>query len=231
MTYSINWKKLGEVGVDGGIMIVSDAENFPRYFDPPHFYTHENPEGPNNAKLRRNKKYPEMEKIDLGEYDQGNGFIDVLAHDTCFKIGKYSGYSVPWLGGDGTFDVWGKFLENKIVDILIYSFGTYNTLYKDDFEIEKTKECSIDIYSGIIGIDEPNNHDNTGFVKPILEFDCPNDNEKYDIFNISLKFKEDFLGEQLLGTLVELEPDNKITKNDIKELMKEIISDEEEQNG
>ena len=52
-----------------------------------------------------------------------------------------------------------------------------------------------------------------------------------DRFNISLKFKEDFLGEQLLGSLLELEPDNKITKNEIKELMKEIISNEEEQNA
>ena len=230
-TNIINWKKLGEVGVDGGIIIVSDAENFPRYFDPPHLYTHENPEGPTNAKLRRNKKYPEMENIDLGEYEQGNGFIDVLTHDTCLKIGKYSGYSVPWLDGDGTFSLWGRFFENKITNILIYASGYYNTEHEEDFEIKKTKECSIDIYSGRIGIDEPNDHDNAGFVKPTLEFDCPNDNEKFDIFNISLKFKEDFLGEQLLGTLVELEPYNKITKNEIKELMKEIISNEEEQNA
>ena len=223
------WKKLGEVGVDGGIIIVSDAENFPKYFDPPHLYTHENPDGPNNAKLLRNTKYPEMETVDLGKYDQGNGFIDVLAHDTCFKIGKYSGYSVPWLGGDGTFDVWGRFVENKIVDILIYSFGTYNTLYEDDFEIEKTKECSIDIYSRRIGIDEPNKLDKNGFVQPVLNLECPNNRQQYDIFELSLKFKS--FGTELLGTHIELEPDNKITKNEIKELMKEIVSNEEEQNA
>ena len=224
-----NWKKLGEVDVDGGIMIVSDAENFPKYFDPPHLYTHEDPDDPNNAKLLRNTKYPEMETVDLGKYDQGNGFIDVLAHDTCFKIGKYSGYSVPWLGGDGTFDVWGRFVENKIVDILIYSFGTYNTLYEDDFEIEKTKECTIDIYSGRIGIDEPNKHDKNGFVQPVLNLECSNSRQQYDIFELSLKFKS--FGTELLGTHIELEPDNKITKNEIKELMKEIVSNEEKQNA
>ena len=224
----IKWNKLGEVGVDGGIMIVSDAENFPKYFNPDHLYTLENQEEFDNAKLHRNTKYPEMETVDLGKYDQGNGFIDVLAHDTCFKIGKYSGYSVPWLGGDGTFDVWGRFVENKIVDILIYSFGTYNTLYEDDYEIEKTKECTIDIYSGRIGIDEPFNLEN-GFVQPVLNLECPNNRQQYDIFEISLKFKS--FGTELLGTLLELEPDNKITKNDIKELMKEIIINEEEQNA
>ena len=223
------WKKLGEVDVDGGIMIVSDAENFPKYFDPPHLYTHENPDGPNNAKLLRNTKYPEMETVDLGKYDQGNGFIDILAHDTCFKIGKYSGYSVPWLGGDGTFDVWARFVENKIADILIYSFGTYNTLYEDDFEIEKTKECTIDIYSGRIGIDEPNELDKNGFVQPVLNLECPNSRQQYDIFELSLKFKS--FGTELLGTHIELDLDNKITKNEIKELMKEIISNEEEQNA
>ena len=225
----IKWNKLGEVGVDGGIMIVSDAENFPKYFNPDHLYTLENQEEFDNAKLHRNTKYPEMETVDLGKYDQGNGFIDVLDHDTCFKIGKYSGYSVPWLGGDGTFDVWGRFVENKIVDILIYSFGTYNTLYEDEFEIEKTKEFSIDIYSGRIGIDEPNELDKNGFVQPVLNLECPNNRQQYDIFELSLKFKS--FGTELLGTLLELEPDNKITKNEIKELMKEIISNEEEQNA
>ena len=223
------WKKLGEVGVDGGIMIVSDAENFPKYFNPIHLYSHDNQREFDNAKLHRNTKYPEMESVDLSEYDQGNGFIDVLAHDTCFKIGKYSGYSVPWLGGDGTFDVWGRFVENKIVDILIYSFGTYNTLYEDDFEIEKTKECTIDIYSGRIGIDEPNELDKNGFVQPVLNLECPNSRQQYDIFELSLKFKS--FGTELLGTHIELDLDNKITKNEIKELMKEIISNEEEQNA
>ena len=225
----INWKKLGEVGVDGGIMIVSDAENFPKYFNPSHLYSYDNQEEFDNAKLHRNTKYPEMESVDLGKYDQGNGFIDILAHDTCFKIGKYSGYSVPWLGGDGTFDVWGRFVENKIVDILIYSFGTYNTLYEDEFEIEKTKEFSIDIYSGRIGIDEPNELDKNGFVQPVLNLECPNNRQQYDIFELSLKFKS--FGTELLGTHIELEPDNKITKNEIKELMKELISNEEEQNA
>ena len=225
----INWKKLGEVGVDGGIMIVSDAENFPKYFNPIHLYSYDNQEEFDNAKLHRNTKYPEMESVDLGKYDQGNGFIDILAHDTCFKIGKYSGYSVPWLGGDGTFDVWGRFVENKIVDILIYSLGTYNTLYEDEFEIEKTKEFSIDIYSGRIGIDEPNELDKNGFVQPILNLECPNNRQQYDIFELSLKFKS--FGTELLGTHIDLEPDNKITKNEIKELMKEIISNEEEQNA
>ena len=225
----IKWNKLGEVGVDGGIMIVSDAENFPKYFNPDHLYTLENQEEFDNAKLHRNTKYPEMETVDLGKYDQGNGFIDVLAHDTCFKIGKYSGYSVPWLGGDGTFDVWGRFVENKIVDILIYSYGTYNTLYKDEFEIEKTKEFSIDIYSGRIGIDEPNELDKNGFVQPVLNLECPNSRQQYDIFELSLKFKS--FGTELLGTHIELDLDNKITKNEIKELMKEIISNEEEQNA
>ena len=225
----IKWNKLGEVGVDGGIMIVSDAENFPKYFNPDHLYTLENQEEFDNAKLLRNTKYPEMETVDLGKYDQGNGFIDILAHDTCFKIGKYSGYSVPWLGGDGTFDVWGRFVENKIADILIYSFGTYNTLYEDDFEIEKTKECTIDIYSGRIGIDEPNEIDKNGFVQPVLNLECPNNRQQYDIFELSLKFKS--FGTELLGTHIELEPDNKITKNEIKELMKEIIINEEEQNA
>ena len=133
------------------------------------------------------------------------------------------------LGGDGTFDVWGRFVENKIVDILIYSFGTYNTLYEDDFEIEKTKECTIDIYSGRIGIDEPNELDKNGFVQPVLNLECPNKRQQYDIFELSLKFKS--FGTELLGTHIELEPDNKITKNEIKELMKEIIINEEEQNA
>ena len=223
------WKKLGEVGVDAGIIIVSDAENFPKYFNPIHLYSHDNQEEFDNAKLHRNTKYPEMESVDLGEYDQGNGFIDVLTHDTCFKIGKYSGYSVPWLGGDGTFDVWGRFVENKIVDILIYSFSTYNTLYEDEFEIEKTKEFSIDIYSGRIGIDEPNELDKNGFVQPVLNLECPNNRQQYDIFELSLKFKS--FGTELLGTYIELEPDNKITKNEIKELMKKIVSNEEKQNA
>ena len=114
-------------------------------------------------------------------------------------------------------------------DILIYSFGTYNTLYEDEFEIEKTKEFSIDIYSGRIGIDEPNEIDKNGFVQPVLNLECPNSRQQYDIFELSLKFKS--FGTELLGTHIELEPDNKITKNEIKELMKEIISNEEEQNA
>ena len=177
-----------------------------------------------------NKKVkPNLLILNLSEYDQGNGFIDVLAHDTCFKIGKYSGYSVPWLGGDGTFDVWGRFVENKIADILIYSFGTYNTLYEDDFEIEKIKECTIDIYSGRIGIDEPNEIDKNGFVQPVLNLECPNSRQQYDIFELSLKFKS--FGTELLGTHIELDLDNKITKNEIKELMKKIVSNEEKQNA
>ena len=52
------WKKLGEVGVDGGIIIVSDAENFPKYFNPIHLYSHDNQEEFDNAKLHRNTKYP-----------------------------------------------------------------------------------------------------------------------------------------------------------------------------
>ena len=48
---------------------------------------------------------------------------------------------------------------------------------------------------------------------------------------ISSYFLSNFFGTELLGTHIELEPDNKITKNEIKELMKEIVSNEEEQNA
>jgi len=218
----INWKKLGEIGVDGGIIIISDAANFPKYFDSPHLYSHENPDAPQNARIKRNKIYPEMDNVDLGQYDQGNGFIDILAHDTCLQIGNYSGYSVPWLGGDGTFTLWGRFVENNLVDILIYADGYYNIEYEYEFEIKKNKDFTINVYSGNIGIDEPNQLDDGGFVQSEHIFACPRGNGQYNIFEINLNFKEDTLGEQLLGTLIELHPDNEVTKNNIKELMKKI---------
>ena len=78
-------------------------------------------------------------------------------------------------------------------------------------------------------VNKPNELDKNGFVQPVLNLECPNSRQQYDIFEISLKFKS--FGTELLGTLLELEPDNKITKNEIKELMKEIIINEEEQNA
>ena len=90
--------------------------------------------------------------------------------------------------------------------------------------MKKTKECTIDIYSGKIGIDEPNEHDKDGDCSTSIKFRMSNNRQKYDIFELSLKFKK--LWNIIKNSHIDLEPDNKITKNFIKELMKEIINNE-----
>ncbi len=171
------WELLGNVDVDGGMIIITDAENFPKYFDLPHYYDIlTNPQGPENFKKLRDKYYPEMKGID---------FIDQIDHDTCLKLNNYSAYSIPWLGGDGRFPLWGRFVtsdqKEQLTDLVIYAdFDDFVDII--DFNI--TKECSIDIYSGKIGIDEPQELDKRGLVTPTYSYECPLGNRSYDIFDV-----------------------------------------------
>ena len=169
------WELLGEINVDGGIIIISDAENFSKYF--------ENEYGPIGD---RKKHFPTL-KDDF--------VIDLLEHDTCMKKGEYSGHSIPWLGGDGTFPMWGRFVEREtndssqksdfLNDIVIHVLSSLDIQINDFEKLDYTK-CSIDIYSGKIGIDEPSKVDERGLVIPRYSYECPLGNGSYDIFEVNI---------------------------------------------
>ena len=226
------WELLGKVGVDGGMIIITDAENFPKYFDLPHTYDMlQNPEEPEHIRKIRDQHYPEMKEIDLEKHAQANGFINLMTHDVCLKIANYSGYSIPWLGGDGDFPLYGRFVTSNekdiLSDILVYQEQSYFFSSINDFE--KKKECSIDIYSGKIGIDEPSEWDKRGLVIPSYSYDCYLGNGNYNIFELNIKFNapsdienvdsEIIENSDLLGTLIELNPEEQITKQDLEDLL------------
>ena len=96
-------------------------------------------------------------------------------------------------------------------------------------DFEKVNKCSIDIYSGKIGIDEPGKIDERDLVVATNIYDCPLGNGAYDIYdvNIMVNSLSDFSnpdsevveGKEPLGTLIELNPKEKITKGSIGDLI------------
>jgi hypothetical protein len=201
------WKLLAKISADGGCIIISDEQNFPKYLTDESSISFED----------RKKYFPEM-KDDF--------HIDLLEQEVCVKKGDYSGYSIPWLGGDGTFPLWGRYVQdsnskdNYILNDLIVLEDSYDIFYTfneiDQFEKLDYTKCSIQIYSGKIGIDSPDNVDERGLIVPSYSYDCPIGNGTYNIFELQIESTSE------IATLVELNPNNTISKKDVQNLLNEI---------
>ena len=200
------WELLAKIDVDGGQIMISDEQNFPKYF--------EDQSGIYFGFEDRKKYFPNMK--DDFNIDRHDG--------TCVKEGDYSGYSIPWLGGDGTFPLWGRYVQDGnskddyILNDLIVLDDTYDIFYTsneiDQFEKLDYSKCSIQIYSGKIGVDSPEKVDERGLIVPSYSYDCPLGNGTYNIFELEI----DSNGGDI-ATLVELNPNNTITKEDFQNLL------------
>ena len=93
-------------------------------------------------------------------------------------------------------------------------FHTFNEI--DQFEKLDYTKCSIQIYSGKIGIDSPDNVDERGLIVPSYSYDCPLRNGTYNIFELQIESTSE------IATLVELNPNNTISKKDVQNLLNEI---------
>ncbi len=201
------WEILANINVDGGCIIISDEQNFPKYLM-----------DESSIGFEDRKKYFSEMKDDF--------HIDLLEQEVCVNKGDYTGYSIPWLGGDGTFPLWGRYVQdsnfkdNYILNDLIVLEDGYDIFHTsneiDQFEKLDYTKCSIQIYSGKIGIDSPDNVDERGLIVPSYAYDCPLGNGTYNIFELQIEtFSE-------IATLVELNPNNTIKKKDVQNLINEI---------
>ena len=231
------WELLGRNEVNTGHIIITDAENFPKYFHCPHHLGYDDPEYHLYIKKQITKHYPTMDNIDFGDKADKFGFIHLLAHDVCMRVHSYSGHIVDGTQRvGGSYPIWGRFVESEtndssktsdvLNDLLIYC-GDLDVFQINDFE--KVNKCSIDIYSGKIGIDEPEEIDERGLVVPTNIYDCPLGNGAYDIYDINIMVyrhsdlnnpdSEVVEGKEPFGTLIELNPKEKITKGSIGDLI------------
>ena len=200
--FESKWELLANINVDGGCIIISDEQNFPKYIMDETSIGFED----------RKKYFPNMKDdfhIDIG--------------DQCVKKGDYTGYSIIWLGGDGTFPLWGRYIQysnskdNYILNDLVVSSNDYYDFSEiEQFEKLDYSQCSIEINSGKIGIDSPDNTDERGLVVPTYSYDCPLGNGIYNIFELKINSNSE------IATLVELNPNNTITKEDVQSLFDEI---------
>jgi len=202
------WELLGKIDVNGGWIVISDEQNFPKYL--------EDTSGVYFGFEDRKKYLPDMK--DDFNIDRHDG--------ACVKKGDYTGYSIPWLGGDGTFPLWGRYAQDSksrdnyiLNDLIVFEdqYDIFDPLL--DIEIDQFKKldyskCSIQIYSGKIGIDSPEKVDERGLIVPSYSYDCPLGNGTYNIFELEI----DSNGGDI-ATLVELNPNNTITKEDFQNLL------------
>ena len=240
------WRHLGRVG-ERTAVIISDAENFPKFFltfDSDKEY----------SKTIRNEKYPE-----LGDAD----FLEVIAdgivsgddhfikegneYTSCIKNNNYTGYQVPLESSDCAVAVLGRVIDKpanvslKVKEVLTHIFVFWDYFFASDFidsinkgyEFKKTKVCSIDIYSGDIGIGLDNNwfYEQLPLARAESIWHCYLGNGSYDIFQIDIEKKiipqnKDALqlDRKNFGTLVELNAKENFTIEDVSEILSKILS-------
>ena len=142
--------------------------------------------------------------------------------EECINLLEKEGYSVPWLGGDGDWNLFCNFssTRSKFQDSILIYHGPekedVDSKYFLEFvDIKKEKVDSIKIESGKIAINDPVN----AFYKDpsVLEnsFVCPKGKGIYDIFDLYIIYNSinRKLDESFVGTLIELNPKQPLTKN------------------
>ena len=110
------WELLGRNQVNTGSIIITDAENFPKYFHCPHHLGYDDPEYHLYIKKQITKHYPTMDNIDFGDKADPFGFINATAHDFCMRVNSYSGHIVDGTWGGGSYPIWGRFVESETND-------------------------------------------------------------------------------------------------------------------
>ena len=90
------WIFLGQIGIDsfndyGNTIIITDSENFPKYFDPRHYYTMMNENDYEKTNSLRKHRYPhrkDLRKVDGVETKNldSRGMIDLLNHEEYLEI-------------------------------------------------------------------------------------------------------------------------------------------------
>ena len=240
------WKHLDRVGERSSV-IISDAENFPKFFVTFEFSKEE-------MKKIRNEKYPELKDSDLlevvcdGIVSGDDHFIkEGNEYTSCIRNNYYTGYQVPLESSDRDVAVLGRVIDkptnvsSEVAKVLthIFVFWSYSSypselidLINQGYELKKTKVCSIDIYSGKIGIGLDTNIGlayNTEDSLPRAECvcDCYLGNGTYDIFQIEFEDKmnpESKRGLENFGTLVELDSKENFTIEDASEILSKILS-------
>jgi len=218
----VNWRYLGEVGYEGDIVIITDSENFPKYFDPRPSLIMLKEEDKKKTQKIREKKYPDLKNDSFKnlntniDYIDSYGTIDLDEHPTCVSIKNYSGYKIPWIYGFmGKFEAYGNFLSDKVTDIVIHNNQSNIT---NNSKIKIRKDCSIKIYSGCIGIDEPVSISENKLLESKFNLNCPQGNGVYDISQIEIVQGNDFQKEPF-GTAVNLSGENSLSEERVQDLI------------
>ncbi|MDC0232830.1 hypothetical protein OAJ95_02750 [Pelagibacteraceae bacterium] len=239
------WKYLDDVGENTAV-IISDAENFPKFFVSFEYSKKE-------MKEIRDQRYPELKDFDLldvvsdGISPGDDHFIDKDGVTTsCIKNKYYTGYEVQREFTDISIPVLGKEI-NKPSDISIKdtkvltqififgdSYETYDcfNFIDEGYEIKKTKVCQINIYSKKLGIGldiTPIPHQYSPLPISQGEYDCYLGNGSYNIYAIELEKKKPAPGSSPLksevvyiGVLIELNSIEKFSKDDLVEILSNI---------
>ena len=217
-----SWRYLGEVGYEGIKVIITDSENFPKFFDPRSSLILLTEEEKKQTQKIRAEKYPDLrndnfKKLNTNiDYIDRYGTIDLDKHPTCVSIKNYSGYKIPWIfGAMGKFESYGNFLSNKVIDIVVYnSLSNIN----NNSEIKIRKVCSIEIYSGFIGIHEPMFMSDNELLESEFNIKCPQGNGHYDISQIEIIEGNEFQKEPF-GTAVNLSGENSLSEARVQDLI------------
>jgi len=243
------WKYLDDVG-ELSAVIISDAENFPKFFITWEFSKEE-------MKKIRDEKYPELKDTDLLNVISGNieneddHFIkEGNEYTSCIRNNHYTGYQVPLDNPNDTgVPVLARIIDKPTnvssqdtkVFTHIFVFNYY--LLSEDFfdlinkgyEFKKTKVCSVDIYSKKIGIGLNHNiglayNSEDPLPRAQCVCDCYLGNGTYDIFQIDIEKKiipqnKDALelDRKYFGTLIELDSKENFTTDDIIKMLKLLI--------
>ena len=230
------WKDLDRVGERSAI-IISDAENFPKFFinqDVDEDY----------IKKIRNEKYPELGDIKFFDVILGNDHYGKTSdkYVSCIKNDYYTGYEVPLEFNDVDHSVLGRVIDkptnislkdSKVLTHIFIFWGlkTHSELIElinQGYELKKTKVCSIDIYSEKIGIGLDGGH----YAQPYLASaecicNCYLGNGTYDIFQIEFEDKmnpESYYRFENFGTLVELDSKENFTIEDASEILSKLLN-------
>ena len=217
-----SWRYLGEVGYEGIKVIITDSENFPKFFDPRSSLILLTEEEKKQTQKIRAEKYPDLrndnfKKLNTNiDYIDRYGTIDLDKHPTCVSINNYSGYKIPWIyGAMGKFEAYGNCLSNKVIDILVYN--NLSNINKNS-ETKIRKVCSIEIYSGCIGIDEPVFMGENELLESKFNLKCPQGNGHYDISQIEIVQGNEFQKEPF-GTAVNLSGENSLSEERVQDLI------------
>ena len=238
------WKHLDRVGEKTAV-IISDAQNFSKFFVSFEFTKEE-------MKKIRNERYPELKDSDLlevvsdGIVSGDDHFEKEGSIEGCIRNKDYTGYQVPLEFSDVAVSVLGreidkpKSISSQNEKVLTHIFIFWGYLQPEDcidlinkgYELKKTNVCNIDIYSKRIGIGIDNGpYGRKDFPLPGAEFicDCYLGNGPYDISQIDFEKRiipqnKDALelDKKNIGTLVELNPKDKFTVDDIIEILEKI---------